>query len=167
MTGRQLSADRVRAPLGSGTRWSWRLARVWQAVWGLPQSLVGLALFLALRGARRRYAYRSAFVTEWELNSGLCLGMFIFAPRRCPRSLLAHEYGHSLQSMILGPLYLLVIVVPSLVWAGTPRLKRYRSVHGYSYYRFYCERWANLLSMRVTGEIPEGWYQRKTRNRTK
>ena len=133
-------------------------ARLWQVMWGLPQTVVGLALFLALRGPRQRYAYRSAFVTEWRLSSGLCLGMFIFVPRGCPRTLLAHEYGHTLQSMVLGPLYLPAIVVPSLVWAGTPRLKRYRSAHAYSYYRFYTERWANRLSKRVTGERPEGWY---------
>lgn len=134
------------------------VARLWQVVWGLPQSVVGLVLFLALRGPRRRYVHRAAYVSEWSLNAGLCLGMFIFVPRGCPRALLAHEYGHTLQSMVLGPLYLLVIVLPSLVWAGTPRLKRYRSVHAYSYYRFYTERWANRLSMRVTGERPEGWY---------
>ena len=65
MTGRQLSADRVRAPLGSGTRWSWRLARVWQAVWGLPQSLVGLALFLA-------YIYVCVQRFFWHKQDILC-----------------------------------------------------------------------------------------------
>ena len=137
------------------------LARVWQVVWGLPQTVVGLVLFLALRGPRRCHAYRAAVVTRWRLHSGLCLGMFIFVPEVCSRSLLAHEYGHTLQSMLLGPLYLPAIVLPSLVWAGTPQLRRYRSAHAFSYYRFYTERWANLLSKRVTGDLPEGWYPRR------
>lgn len=141
------------------------MARVWQVLWGFPQSVVGLMLCLALRGPRQRYQYRTAYVTEWGLDAGFTSGMFIFVPHGCPRGLLVHEYGHTLQSLLLGPLYLPAIVVPSLVWAGMPRLRRMRSARGYSYYRFYCERWANLLAERVTGETPEGWYQRRKRLR--
>lgn len=137
------------------------LLRMWQMLWGLPQNLVGAVMYAGLLRGHGHYTYRSALVTEWALASGLSLGMFVFVPRSCPRSLLVHEYGHTLQSLILGPLYLLVIVVPSLVWAGTPRLQRYRSSRRYSYYRFYCERWANLLAKRVTGEVPEGWYPKR------
>lgn len=134
------------------------LARMWQVVWGLPQTMAGLALFLGLRRPHGRYGYRSAVVSEWGLSSGLSLGMFIFVPRNCPRSLVAHEYGHTLQSLMLGPLYLPLIVLPSLVWAGLPALERMRRNKGYSYYRFYPERWANRLTRRVTGERPIGWY---------
>ena len=138
-----------------------RLSRVWQVVWGLPQNAVGAMMYVLLYRRCRHYAYRSAFVTEWPLRAGLSLGMFLFVPQRSPRSLLAHEYGHTLQSLLIGPLYLPAIVVPSLIWAGTPSLRRFRSSHSYSYYRFYCERWANLLAIRVTRETPEGWYPRK------
>lgn len=139
------------------------LSRIWQVLWGLPQNVAGAVIYAYLFRSCHHHTYRSAFVTEWPLGAGLSLGMFIFVPRHCPRSLLAHEYGHTLQSLLLGPLYVVAIVVPSLVWAGTPSLRRYRSSHGYSYYRFYCERWANLLAMRVTGVVPEGWYPRKRR----
>lgn len=132
-----------------------------QVLWGFPQTMVGLAIRLALRGPRKRYAYRTAFVTEWSIDEGLCLGLFIFVPQNCTRALLAHEYGHTIQSLILGPLYLPIVVLPSLVWAGLPRLQNYRSSHRYSYYRFYTERWANLLSARMTGERPMGWYDRR------
>ena len=136
------------------------IARIWLVLWGLPQTVVGLVMCCALHrgGPHRQFSYRAAIVTEWRLQSGLSLGMFVFAPQGCPQSLLAHEYGHTLQSMLLGPLYLPVIVVPSLVWAGMPTLDRMRARRGYSYYRFYTERWANLLVRRVTGVEPEGWY---------
>ena len=51
-----------------------------------------------------------------------------------------HEYGHCRQSRILGPFYLLVIGLPSLLWAlwWTPG----RSV---GYYSFYTERLADRL----------------------
>lgn len=144
-----------------------RLALAWvcQVVWGLPQTLVGLVLFCVLRGSRRRYRYRSAVVSEWTLDAGLSLGLFVFVPRGCPRALVAHEYGHTLQSLILGPLFLPLIVLPSLVWAGLPRLERMRSSRHYSYYRFLPERWANLLSRRVTGEVPLGWYEPRRHKR--
>ena len=121
------------------------LAQVWQVVWGLPQTVVGLVLFLALRGPRRCHAYRAAIVTRWRLRSGLCLGMFIFVPEVCPRSLLAHEYGHTIQSIILGPLFLPVIGLPSILWASLPACRKYRQTKTVSYYRFYPEAWANRL----------------------
>lgn len=137
------------------------MARIWQVLWGFPQTMLGLALFLAMRGQRRRYQFRTAFVTEWTLDAGFTSGMFIFVPRNSSQRLLTHEYGHTLQSMLLGPLYLPLIVLPSLIWAGTPRLQRMRSTRRYSYYRFPVERWANVLAKRVTGEEPEGWYERR------
>ena len=137
------------------------LSRIWQVLWGMPQNVVGAAMYARLLRGRRHYTYRSAFVTEWALDAGLSLGMFVFVPRNSPRSLVVHEYGHTLQSLILGPFYLPAIVVPSMIWAGTPRLRRYRSSHDYSYYRFYCERWVNVIARRVTRETPEGWYERR------
>lgn len=133
-------------------------AAIWQVAWGLPQNVLGLMLCLALRGPRQRHRFRAAFVTEWSINAGFTTGMFIFVPRGCPRQLLLHEYGHTLQSLILGPLYLPVIALPSLAWAGIPRFRRFRARYNYSYYRLYCERWANVLARRVTGEDPVGWY---------
>lgn len=136
----------------------YRFALLWQLVWGLPQTLVGLGFRMALRGTRQRHAFRAALVCEWGLESGLSLGPFIFVPRDCPHSLVLHEYGHTLQSLLLGPLYLPLIVLPSLVWAGVPACQRFRVRRGYSYYRFLPESWANKLVRRTTGEKPIGWY---------
>lgn len=134
-----------------------RVLRVWHALWGLPQTILGLALWLALGKGHRHGEFRSAYVKEWRLRAGLSMGMFIFVPQGTRRPLLLHEYGHTIQSLMLGPLYLLVVVIPSVVWAGVPRLERMRSQRRYSYYRFYTERWANLLVHRLTHEEPEGW----------
>lgn len=138
-----------------------RLARLLHVTWGLPQTIVGAATFAVMGRHRKRYAYRSAVVTEWRLGRGLSLGPFIFVPDNCPRNLVVHEYGHTVQALILGPLYLPAIVVPSLVWAGTPRLERRRVQRHVSYYSFYTERWANQLAWRVTREFPVGWHPRR------
>ena len=122
-----------------------------QLTWGLPQTLVGAVLYLAVPG-KTGERFRCAFVNRWRLSRGLSLGPFIFVPRHCPRRLLVHEYGHTVQALILGPLYLPLIVIPSLVWAGTPALERRRRRRGMSYYAFYTERWANHLAERVCHE---------------
>lgn len=51
-----------------------------------------------------------------------------------------HEYGHTLQSRYLGWFYLLVIGIPSLLWAAFYR----GELRGY-YTKFYTERWADKL----------------------
>lgn len=93
---------------------------------------------------------------EWGLASGLSLGLFVFVPKGCTRPLLVHEYGHSVQSMLLGPLYLPIVVLPSLVWAGVPALARWRSRWHVSYYDMPTEHWASWLGERICGE-PALW----------
>ena len=56
-----------------------------------------------------------------------------------------HELGHTIQSKYLGPLYLLVIGIPSIIWVCLRRMipilrKRY------DYYDVFPENWANKLS---------------------
>lgn len=98
--------------------------------------------------------YNGAAATVWRSKRGsLGIGMFIFISETERGDnfafTLRHEYGHTLQSVILGPLFLPVIGLPSLLWAGLPVFRRYRERRGVSYYRFYPERWANFLGERA------------------
>jgi hypothetical protein len=54
-----------------------------------------------------------------------------------------HELGHSIQSLILGPLYLIVIGLPSWIWFTWYNNGKDKRV---SYYWFYTEAWANKLA---------------------
>ena len=36
------------------------------------------------------------------------------------KRLLVHEYGHTIQSLIFGPLYLIVMGIPSTLWGFLP-----------------------------------------------
>lgn len=127
-----------------------------QLTWGAVQSAAGLAVALAHRGAPR-CVFHGAVVTEWERNKGLSFGLFVFVPRLCSRRLLVHEYGHCVQSLVLGPAYLPLVALPSIVWAGMPALGRMRERRSYSYYRFYTERLADMLAQRVLGEPGMGF----------
>ena len=59
--------------------------------------------------------------------------------------LLVHEYGHAIQSAILGPLYLPLIGIPSLIWANTAVCSARRRTRSISYYAFPPEASANFL----------------------
>lgn len=121
------------------------LYRLLQCTWGLPQTFLGLLVFAVHRKGNHR-CFGGSAVTEWSRSIGLSLGLFLFLPAQMPsRRLLIHEYGHTLQSLILGPLYLFVVGLPSLLWATLPRFKQQRQEKHISYFRFYTERWADVL----------------------
>ena len=113
------------------------------ALWTLPQNLIGAILFLF---CCRHYKgkYERAYVCKLPRNiGGVTLGNFIFLGRGASEITLKHEYGHTLQSYRLGWLYLLVIGLPSIIWAGG--FKKYRKKTGKSYYSLYTEKWADRL----------------------
>lgn len=102
-----------------------------QCTWGLLQTLVGLGFFLANRTCEHRF-YRCCIDTRWNASGGLSLGMFIFTPKDgVPNGQLirVHEYGHTIQSLVLGPLMLFVGIV-SVAWGSIPYFARLRRGEG-------------------------------------
>ena len=143
---------------------------LWQCSWGGLQTLLGFVIFL-INYRKPHSFFHGAIVTEWDIGGGLSLGPFIFLNKSLPRfreedrllsreevydRMLVHEFGHSIQSMILGPLYLFVIGIPSLTWNKTPRLQNRRIAKERSYYSFYTEWMANSLGERFTKEKSVG-----------
>ena len=115
-----------------------------QCTWGLPQTLVGLVVYLICRARGcERFFFGGAVCTEWHRNDGVSLGLFIFCPPGGGIHL--HEYGHTFQSLFLGPLYLMLVSLPSLVWAGLPAFRRMRRVRRVPDSRLWCEGWADRL----------------------
>ena len=133
-------------------RWKIALDRFWQWTWGLPQTLVGLAMAIKYRRCpRKRVGGAVATLHDGDWG-GVSLGMFIFVPgglgpEREAR-LLAHEYGHTIQSLFFGPSYLLTVGLPSILWAGLPRFKKLRREGRRNYYSVYPEKQATRLGKR-------------------
>ena len=118
-------------------------------IWQLPQTIVGLVA-MVLFGAKPYTVYKDARIYSWRLKGGVSLGRFIFVPFKMEtvsseyvQQYIKHEYGHTVQSKYLGWTYLLVIGLPSLIWAGC--LEQYRKKKNKSYYDFYTEKWADRL----------------------
>lgn len=110
--------------------------------WQLPQNLLGLLLLLYLRGESRHRLGSIRFYYSKGFPGCVTLGEYIIVGTQREITV-KHEFGHILQSRYLGPLYLLVIGIPSLTWAGlrmiVPALKEK------DYYSFYTEKWADKL----------------------
>ena len=134
-----------------------------QVTWGLLQSLLGAIMFL-MQFCSSHYFYHGAIVTEWSLKSSVSLGCFIFVTKEpyfydklkdtftkeeLSSRLLVHEYGHTVQSLILGPFYLIVMGIPSTLWGFLPVAQKKRK-QGVSYFSFFTEKWANRLGEMAT-----------------
>jgi hypothetical protein len=128
---------------------------LWQFTWGLPQNLIGLIAYLSMRKKCEHKRFGQAIVTYVPVTEkpfgGVSLGMFIFVNPTRPGDWLfdthIHEYGHTIQSLILGWLYFPVIGVPSFLWCNLKSVIAWRKEHNCSYYRLYCEGWANHLGV--------------------
>ena len=138
-----------------------------QCTWGLLQTAAGAAVFLCYR-KQPHFRCRGAVVTVYPRYSSLSLGPFVFLtdkpPRdrsgrvpyeEIPRRLLVHEYGHTVQSLILGPLYLPLVGLPSALWAHLPACQR-RWRRDVSYFSFFTEKTANFLGEAITKEPAMG-----------
>lgn len=120
-------------------------------LWEFPQSLLGFILFqfygVGCQCMEAPYGDVRILYSE-RMRGGISLGRFIILPWKYRynssayvRDTISHEYGHTRQSLCLGWLYLVVIGLPSLLWAWAhSTFKRLREV---DYYSFYTERWAD------------------------
>ena len=124
-----------------------------QCTWGIFQTLIGAAVFLVMFKYRHKM-YRCAIDTRWNLNYGLSLGLFIFTPNgETPylKKLRVHEYGHCIQSLAVGPLYLIIGLI-SIVWERVPYFTTLRRTKKLPYTACFVEAWASKWGEYITGE---------------
>ena len=72
--------------------------------------------------------YRYCIDTKWNAKGGLSLGLFIFTPKdevENAQLIRVHEYGHTIQSLVLGPFMLFVGII-SVAWGDLPYFRRMR-----------------------------------------
>lgn len=120
-------------------------------IWQLPQNLCGLVYKYISKNNRKERIENTAInklgVEAYVKTSpgSISLGKYIFISERNKdnRNTIFHEIGHSKQSRILGPLYLIVIGIPSITWATLHSYIPY--LWKYDYYSFPTEKSADKL----------------------
>lgn len=122
-------------------------------LWELPQCLLGFILFqvysVGCHCMEVPYGDVRILYSE-RMRGGISLGRFIILPWKYRynsssyvRNTISHEYGHTRQSLYLGWLYLVVIGLPSLLWAWAH--STFKGLQEISYYDFYTEKNADKL----------------------
>ena len=124
-------------------------------VWQLPQNLLGLLLIAFYKPERMHImenGNRIYFATR--MKGGISLGKYSIVNvghyrhdinESLKRDTVRHEaIGHATQSLYLGWLYLIVIGLPSIVWAMLYGRVIEPTKNGY--YKFFTERWADKIA---------------------
>lgn len=111
-------------------------------IWQLPQHIVGLILLLFIKGEVKHKFNGINYYFYDPFPGGISLGNYMIIGETWSQTI-KHEYGHSIQSRMLGPLYLFIVGIPSLIWAWLygPIIKPTKN----GYYKFYTEKWADKL----------------------
>lgn len=128
-------------------------------LWQLPQNLLGLILIAIYKPEEVLTQYNGNKVYfASKFPGGISLGKYAIVSKfyyygntdklkecslKCD-TVMHESIGHAKQSLMLGPLYLIVIGLPSIIWAWLygPVIKPTKN----GYYRFYTEKWADKLA---------------------
>ena len=113
--------------------------------WQLPQLIAALIYYWYLKRKDEILDTCTCqgaivFIKRKSCDS-VTLGNHIFLSPRATDTTVRHEWGHTRQSLTLGPLYLIVIGIPSIIWAATHRIIAPNKPYDW----FYTEAWANKL----------------------
>lgn len=86
-----------------------------QCTWGIIMTLIGavVALGLILTGHKPKRMGPAIYFEVGENWGGLSLGGFFLCSRNASEKTKEHEFGHTIQNLILGPFMPFLIVIPS------------------------------------------------------
>lgn len=89
-----------------------RIKSVLKYIWQLPQNIIALIYLSYLIVENQIPAitkYKGIKVYTKYSSGSVTLGNYIFISPRATKNTIKHEYGHTRQSLYLGPLYLIII----------------------------------------------------------
>lgn len=118
-------------------KWYIKLLR-W--IWEFPQCLLGFILTLCYK-VEYKETFKGIPIYAGNFPGGISLGLYTIMNEtswKYNRNMIKeHEWGHTRQSLYLGPLYLVIIGIPSGLHASI--------IEGPYYYDYFTERWADKL----------------------
>lgn len=123
-------------------------------IWQLPQNFIALIIIALFHSPvtewKNEHTGMTVLQVEHSFNACWSLGQFIFVNKETDNNVKRHESGHSIQSLFFGPLYLLLIGIPSVCLFIAKRLmlrfgKKSEKELTIWYHSKYPEKWANSL----------------------
>ena len=112
-------------------------------IYEIIQNTIGWIEF-KIKRLKVNYRFKNSYIVYIDYFDSHVLGKWVFInPNTDESSIIRHEYGHRIQSYILGPLYLLVIYLPSYIHYKIFSLS---GKDWSEYYSFYTENIADFLS---------------------
>jgi hypothetical protein len=105
--------------------------------WGIVMTLIGCvaSLILLIAGKkpkRNQYGWYFEILENW---GGLELGCMCIVNRNPAQYTLDHEFGHAIQHLYMGPLFIFIVAIPSAT--------RY---------------WYQVIMSKKGKKFPTGWY---------
>ena len=132
-----------------------RIKQILLFIWQLPQNILGLILFwwykrISTRTHRDIYKGVNYLFTD-KIKGAISLGNYVIvnwvyhsyrhSDWEEGLKIIKHEYGHTRQSLMFGPFYILLIGYQSIIHAGFHG----SLCHGKDYHHFWTEKWADKL----------------------
>lgn len=107
----------------------------------LPQNIIGFLITKILHTTVLYVSNGEGFIKVYSVKQDMfvSLGDYIIVNENYKLTDVLHEYGHHLQSVKLGWLYLFVIGIPSFIGCGIYLIKRF------DYFNLPWEKWADEL----------------------
>lgn len=123
--------------------------RILTEIWQFPQHIIAYVIILINCKSIKLMVSKDGinhYLVDHLFDNAISLGNYIFldSDGNFSYKTIKHEFGHQKQSLILGPLYLIVIGLPSIIGNIIDRIK-----HKYYdpdfYYKQPWEAWADKL----------------------
>ena len=112
-------------------------------IWEFPQCLLAKILIFFYKAERITPYKKIECYRSKRMCGAISLGLYIITDPWYDENRIKHEYGHTRQSALLGPLYLIIIGLPCVCWIGLRSISKWAKSK--SYYWFYTERWADTI----------------------
>ena len=127
--------------------------RILTEIWQFPQHIIAYVIILINCKSIKLMVSKdgiSHYLVDHLFDSAISLGNYIFldSDGNFSYKTIKHEFGHQKQSLMLGPLYLIVIGLPSIIGNIIDRIKHkyFRRYYDLDfYYKQPWEAWADKL----------------------
>ena len=127
--------------------------RILTEIWQFPQHIIAYVIILINCKSIKLMVSKdgiSHYLVDHLFNRAISLGNYIFldSDGNFSYKTIKHEFGHQKQSLMLGPLYLIIIGLPSIIGNIIDRIKYKYFRRHYDpdfYYKQPWEAWADKL----------------------